>query len=837
MAKIKEKFNVLKTKLAGLKQEMPKRVQWLLMLTAFVLVLILLMLLFGNDSNKKANLNDVEKATAEIKIEPDIINWAEVLVGDTKSQEISITASADVNVLAVNNYTKINGLNVQQNCTVIQPINKTIGCKIFLKYEPTTVQPITNVSLFVEWHDVREPQTMKKESKIVLTLGAQAPIKEPTPVPMSVSEPEPEPEPAEEPEEEPEEKPAVMPMLEDEPEYLPEYEEEPEYVPEEEPEPEPEPVKENVKKSVNALAPAIKKPAKKAKKDVEIVIPDGCSDFAFPAYGTSGKQIGWVKPSGGAYYYHPFADKDCTNAEGTYNPDNGIITDDSGKKIGTDAEHIGLSVVNSGVLPELKMRPAIKQVIRAKQSDTASNSGEMGRASSSGQDIVKKAEEIETKIYLGSGNGLLPSVPYDRQFILRQYKPIPATIVSEVRADPEALANSFLPVRATVDRNVYSDSGRNVIIPAGTLMLGYVTGKLPGPYASIGRMQIKWYQFILPNGMEYNFNGDDSDPFSGDAQGREGVLGRGSTDYLEQFFMPMLTAFVPAAINLINPVADAFVNQIDLDNNTVVQSGTVRSSELAKSEIITAWNQVAQKLMLDMLDSSVPPFTIAAGTRITVYSPQDLVASCGETGGGKKCSLGYAPDTTRADVGRRNLNDFNVNYNDGTWQGQSRSFNAQEYCERDDNGIYRVKDDCIPGNKNASGVESMSPCGGYSYTTLKLWCESMNYESKKALQYEIYTEDQTAQYQNKIQELGGKGTQQFNEEILGIQYNDDGTVVNPYETPVTEAPAAEDTALTCMDGSLPDENGCCAGEIYTDMGEMGFNCCPEAGGDCFPPLL
>ena len=65
------------------------------------------MLLFGNDSNKKANLNDVEKATAEIKIEPDIINWAEVLVGDTKSQEISITASADVNVLAVNNYTKI----------------------------------------------------------------------------------------------------------------------------------------------------------------------------------------------------------------------------------------------------------------------------------------------------------------------------------------------------------------------------------------------------------------------------------------------------------------------------------------------------------------------------------------------------------------------------------------------------------------------------------------------------------------------------------------------------------------------------------------------------------
>ena len=42
-----------------------------------------------------------------------------------------------------------------------------------------------------------------------------------------------------------------------------------------------------------------------------------------------------------------------------------------------------------------------------------------------------------------------------------------------------------------------------------------------------------------------------------------GVPGRGSSDYLEQFVMPMLTAFVPATINLINPVADAFVNQID----------------------------------------------------------------------------------------------------------------------------------------------------------------------------------------------------------------------------------------------------------------------------------
>ena len=112
----------------------------------------------------------------------------------------------------------------------------------------------------------------------------------------------------------------------------------------------------------------------------------------------------------------------------------------------------------------------------------------------------------------------------------------------------------------------------------------------------------------------------------------------------------------------------------------------------------------------------------------------------------------------------------------------------------------------------------------------------MNYQSKKALQYDVYREDQQKQYQQKVQDLGGVGSQQYNEEILGIKYNPDGTVQNPYaatSNPVEEAPAV----LTCEDGNPPDTNGCCAGEIYTDMGEQGFNCCPEAGGDCFPPIL
>ncbi len=40
----------------------------------------------------------------------------------------------------------------------------------------------------------------------------------------------------------------------------------------------------------------------------------------------------------------------------------------------------------------------------------------------------------------------------------------------------------------------------------------------------------------------------------------------------------------------------------------------------------------------------------------------------------------------------------------------------------------------------------------------------------------------------------------------------------------------------CDGGAHPDKYGCCPGEVYTDMADLGFNCCPEIGGDCFPPL-
>ena len=40
----------------------------------------------------------------------------------------------------------------------------------------------------------------------------------------------------------------------------------------------------------------------------------------------------------------------------------------------------------------------------------------------------------------------------------------------------------------------------------------------------------------------------------------------------------------------------------------------------------------------------------------------------------------------------------------------------------------------------------------------------------------------------------------------------------------------------CADGTKPNKFGCCGDEIFKDMGNAVFACCPKSGGDCFPPI-
>lgn len=812
----------IKKQFSDLRKNTPKHVQWLFLAAAFVVVLILLTLLLTGKEEEKIETTD--EANIKLNISPDSINWANVLVGDSESETIKISSSGPVKITDIRRTKDVSGLSdPQQTCTRLGQINQTTACTIVLNYAPTAKAATETIDLYIDWRGVNEPDAMKKTDKVVLVLGANEPEPVAQPIENKFVE-------------------ETLPVVEEVSEPVI-------------------PIKEEIKNEIESIAPAnifeeetFVAPSPVVQTVSEETAPESCSDFAFPGYNLSGVQSGWIRPEAGAYYFHPFSDKNCDTPTGIYNPDTGIITDinEAGKKIGTDAEHIGYTTISNGEIPQLSNPTTKKEVNKARQltKEELSNRPPLPVAAGTFSNRVVTPAAPDVLVGTSSTSAVYSSDPFDRRFVLRQYKPIPATIVSEVRADPslyncDAAGNcssQTLPVRATVDRNVYSDDGRTVVIPTGTLLLGYVTGELPGPYKSIGRMQIQWYQFILPNGVEFNFHGNN--PFSADSQGRAGVPGHGSTDYVEQIVMPMLTAIVPAAVNMIAPIADTFVNQIDLDNNTVVQSGTVRSSELAKNEIITAWNQVAQKLLVDAMDNTIPPFSIAAGTRITVFSPTDLVITCGNDNS-KECSVKNvqaASNTTRNlrnDQWNSPQNAPTVNYGDSSWVGQVRSFNLQDYCTTDSKGIWDIKED----------IEGQIAQSGYDYRTVLAYCQSLNYQAINNAKQDALYQDQIKQFTTNYGTGTGSsfntgtgltgitGSQSYNEDILGLTYNEDGAIQNPFQT--QETPAEETTAnvITCPDGSVPDQYGCCTGEIYTDMGEQGFNCCPETGGDCFPPIL
>jgi hypothetical protein len=124
---------------------------------------------------------------------------------------------------------------------------------------------------------------------------------------------------------------------------------------------------------------------------------------------------------------------------------------------------------------------------------------------------------------------------------------------------------------------------------------------------------------------------------------------------------------------------------------------------------------------------------------------------------------------------------------------------------------------------------------GYSFTTVDFYCRSFGtYDAVNNARQEAVFQNQ----QQQMQQNTPQGSVEYNTQVLGLEYNADGTIKNPFKKETPAAPAQQNTSvITCDGGANPDANGCCPGETYTDMGDQGFNCCPNTGGDCFPPIV
>ncbi|MDR2901739.1 MAG: hypothetical protein LBU87_01335 [Lactobacillales bacterium] len=203
---------------------------------------------------------------------------------------------------------------------------------------------------------------------------------------------------------------------------------------------------------------------------------------------------------------------------------------------------------------------------------------------------------------------IVSSWPVDMSRMILKDKAIPAVIVHAIDS-----RYATAPVTAIVERHVYAESGRNIIIPAGSRLIGSFSGS-PGS-DHVAKMDISWSRLIRPDGGAFQFSAT-----SGDAQGRGGVAAYLSEELLQRYGKPVLSATVTSAIAYMTAVNDDITTK---DNGDVVQSAKSQAADDARNNFVDAMGDVFNQL-LDESTNVKPVVFVPSGTRITVFANEDL---------------------------------------------------------------------------------------------------------------------------------------------------------------------------------------------------------------------
>ena len=187
-------------------------------------------------------------------------------------------------------------------------------------------------------------------------------------------------------------------------------------------------------------------------------------------------------------------------------------------------------------------------------------------------------------------------------------KPIPAVIARSIDS------NNPTPVTAFVERNVYAEEGRNVVIPAGSRLMGTLGGLTAGTEttSSSAKVQITWERLIRPDGSLFVFQG-----ITGDAQGRGGALGYLDQQLFKKYTLPIMTTALTSYTSYIMAPKD------DNDSSSDTESPRQQAANDARQNFLQDMNRIFEQILADK--TNIKPLTyVPAGTRIIVYPNIDL---------------------------------------------------------------------------------------------------------------------------------------------------------------------------------------------------------------------
>lgn len=192
-----------------------------------------------------------------------------------------------------------------------------------------------------------------------------------------------------------------------------------------------------------------------------------------------------------------------------------------------------------------------------------------------------------------------------------------------INAVLETAINTDLPaeLRAIVARDTYAESGRAVLIPKGSRLLGtYNTSISRGQK----RVLIVWTRIIRPDGIDIMIGSPGIDSL-----GRGGVEGLVDNKFTEMFSAAILTSLLTIAVAAgTEAVTDSGTTSTSAEGTTTQTGG---AGLAAGSEAVSNIGDVSKQIVGIAIDAR-PTITVDQGTRVNVFVNKDLTFPDGAMG-------------------------------------------------------------------------------------------------------------------------------------------------------------------------------------------------------------
>lgn len=270
-----------------------------------------------------------------------------------------------------------------------------------------------------------------------------------------------------------------------------------------------------------------------------------------------------------------------------------------------EEEVIPIPPVNETVSPVAPSALELAQIEETKRKQPMllkSGSGSPSRSAAGNDALAQTSAETVKATFIG-----------DTDTMIAQGKMIDVVLETAINTNLEGL------LRAVVSRNVYAESGNNILIPKGSRLIG----SYGSPEANGNRIAVSWDRVIMPDGIDVQIGSPGTD-----VMGRSGVGAFVDKKFFDIFSNAILLSIVTIGGSaFVDEVTDAqgqttSTTTTPEGNSTSSRSGGT-STDAAVLDAASNMSDVASSITEGLLDET-PTMIVQQGTKMKVFVNKDI---------------------------------------------------------------------------------------------------------------------------------------------------------------------------------------------------------------------